>query len=232
MTPPVEQEADFWKWFFRGTGAGPGWKALVFDVHVPIHVVAAVLLGIYCDKKLSDVAVTALLPLAGVLVGVAFAWATNVQAILQTKEWTSTISRSRYSVSDYVFEYLSAILVIMSTIGIWGLAALGIFDKLLPAGPNPPFPVSYRIIAGVVYFLTSGSMHLCWKVVSAAQIKLVSALRLGELRGEFEGKRQEVLEKLHAAKAEKEREEMLQRQREEAEAQEQKDRPSIYLGRG
>src|ERR1041385_6003812 len=71
----------YWVWLCRGSGGGAGLRPIL-GRWFPIHIGIGSLLAVLVPKPLDAVASTILLPLAGVLIGLAFAWAGNAQALL------------------------------------------------------------------------------------------------------------------------------------------------------
>jgi len=194
----IDRRANYWLWFWRGTSGSPGWQSLILEWWVIPHLVIGVGLAWACaDAKLKETATSALLPLAGVLISITFAWATNVQSILQSREWVSIHEDG--GVEDTVFEYLNSILLMIITIALWGICALGLFDRLLVKGQAPP--LSYQAISALVYFATSYSIHHCWKVVSMAQMKLVAVLLLGASSRDVEERSKGVVVRLAERRA-------------------------------
>ncbi len=157
---------SFWKWFVRGTGNGPGIKRF-FDswlllVHMPVAIVLSCLLPI----SLREAATSLLLPVAGVLIGLSFAWGGNAQALLQTEEVEDVAAFKDGGFGDYVYTFQAAILVILITLSLWAIAGLGFFDLVWPTSHQK---VLYNIIAFFLFMLSSITLRECWHVVLGAQ---------------------------------------------------------------
>ena len=64
---------EFWKWLFCGLNDRPGFLQLI-DWWFPFHVVIGLVLAKVVDMSLHEAAQTFLLPLAGIFIGLSFAW--------------------------------------------------------------------------------------------------------------------------------------------------------------
>lgn len=155
----------FWKWFLRGDKARPGWLKL-FDRWLVLHIVVGWALGRWINTPLMEAGQTVLLPLAGVLVGLSFAWAGNAQALLQSAEIEAVAKHNPGGLKDYVYTFQTSVLILLATIVVWGLAALGLADVLWPGASQ----LGARMLAAqVLYGLTSLTLRECWQVVMASQ---------------------------------------------------------------
>jgi hypothetical protein len=168
----------FWRWFFRGTrGKPPGWRKFLdrwLGVHAVIGVAAAMLLPV----TLSEAAKSVLLPLAGILVGMSFAWVGSAQAIVQTVEIEKLADAQGGGIENYVFTFQSAILAILVTLCLWGLAGLGVFDQPCP-WPCPAW--LYPAARGLLFFIASLTLRECWQVVMGAQMLLLAQRKIAKL---------------------------------------------------
>src|SRR5690606_18633894 len=71
----------------------------------------------------------------------------------------------------YVFTFQSAILSILVTLVLWGLAGLGLFDQPCPwQCPQ----VLYPAMRGILFFLASLTLRECWHVILGAQWMLLA----------------------------------------------------------
>jgi hypothetical protein len=161
---------SYWHWFHKGTGGRPGWLRLI-DRWFGLHLIIGGVLSWAIPKSLEVAAGSILLPLAGVLVGLAFAWAGNAQALLQTDEITKLANKVPGGLREYAFTYQTAILSLLTTITLWGLAGLGLFDSTHPLFTIPRF--LYWAMGTLLYSLSSFSLRECWHVVVGAQIMLL-----------------------------------------------------------
>jgi hypothetical protein len=158
----------YWRWFFRGTGAGAG-LARFADRWLVVHVAIGVSLAWINSIVLKDAANSVLLPLAGVFVGLCFAWGGNAQALLQTEELEQVGERHPGGFIEYLFVYQTAILVVLVTLVLWGFAGLALFDNLWPIDSRG---LAYRVVRGVLFFFASLTVRECWHVVLGAQSML------------------------------------------------------------
>ena len=159
----------FWKWFARGSGDRPGWRRIV-NVWIIAHAIIGVLLALAVPIDLQSAASAVLLPLAGVLVGLSFAWAGNAQALLQTEQIEKLSERHPGGFVEYVYIYSLAIFCILLTLGVWTVAGLKVFDGLWP---TPAHYKSYLAVKILLFSLSSITVRECWHVVLAAQWMLL-----------------------------------------------------------
>jgi len=161
---------NFWRWFFRGSGGKPGYRRLA-DRWLIIHLAIGVVLAVFVQVDIHTAANTVLLPLAGILVGLSFAWAGNAQGLMQTSEIEDLAEHHEGGFLEYVFVYQTAILVILLTMVLWGLTGLRVFDIPLPAPWNK---VGAFILKTSLFSLSSMTLRECWHVVMGAQWMLLA----------------------------------------------------------
>jgi hypothetical protein len=165
----TSSDFSFWYWFLKGGEERPGWLRLL-DRWLALHALIGVGLGLVVKKRIGDVGEGALLPLAGVLVGLSFAWSGNALALLQTPEIERVARHQRGGLRDYVYTFQLSILVLLVTICAWGIASLGVFEITWPGTANVP---AYRSVASLMYGLTSLAIRECWQVVMGGQWLLI-----------------------------------------------------------
>lgn len=170
MRKDRSRTVDFWDWFRYGTGGKPGYVRLFFDKWWLLHLVLGATIAFLISKNLPDAAATILVPLAGVFIGLAFAWAGNAQALLQTDEMVLVARHKRGGLRDYVFTFQAAVFALLVTLTAWGLAGLGVFDTLLLGKHHPD---AYRLVSVILFALSSFSIRECWHVVLGAQIMIL-----------------------------------------------------------
>lgn len=162
--------SGFWEWFLTRRWGDPG-IAKFRDRWLFIHLAIGILLAWAVPSSLADAARTVLLPLASVFVGLSFAWAGNAHALLQTTEIEKFSDKHPAGVRNYVFTFLAAILTILVTLVLWGLAGLGLFDKRWPTVNNPQL---YFAAGTLLYGFASLTLRECWQVVNGAQLLLIT----------------------------------------------------------
>jgi hypothetical protein len=151
----------FWTWFFFGLQSSSG-LAKLLNRWIFLHALAGISLAYLVQKPLTDVATTFLLPLAGILVGLSFAWAGNAQAMLQTEELEKLSKQLPDGIETYLYTFQEAILIILVTMTLWGLAALGLF-------------CAFETLAKVIlFFLASLALRECWHVVLGSQVMILA----------------------------------------------------------
>ncbi|MFN0149674.1 MAG: hypothetical protein ACKVU1_03055 [bacterium] len=161
---------NYWHWFFRGTSGEPGYRKFV-NRWLLFHAVVGAALFFLVPISLKDAANTVLLPLTGVFIGLSFAWAGNALTLLQSEEIEHLAEHRVGDLKEYVFTYQSAILAILVTLSVWGIAGLGVIDS--------PSPIRwahrlYPAVAVALYGLASLTLRECWHVVLFSQLLLLA----------------------------------------------------------
>ncbi len=162
--------SGFWQWFLTWRWDVPGIFKF-WDRWLIVHLAIGLILAWIVPVPLVEASKTVLLPLASVLVGLSFAWAGNAQALLQTTEIEKFAGEHAGGIRNYVFTFLTAILAILVTVVVWGVAGLGIFDRLWPTSLHPKL---YFAVATILYAGASITLRECWQVVIGAQLLLLT----------------------------------------------------------
>lgn len=170
---------SYWSWLFHGSGAGPG-AFRYLDRWVFFHLGVGVLLAWIVPTSLQEAAKGLLLPVAGIFIGLSFAWGGNAQALLEAPEIRDLVEKHVGGFEEYVYTFQSAILFLLLTLVLWALAGLGIFDKVWPGSD---LCYAYFVTGTVLYFLASLSVRECWHVVLGAQWFLLARHRIRSHRG-------------------------------------------------
>ncbi len=165
---------DFWQWFFRGSGAGPGIRRFI-DRWLALHLVIGALFAWLLPGTLEKAGTGLLLPLAGILIGLSFAWGGNAQAILQTPAIRQLSKHREGGFVEYLYTFQAAILLILVSLSLWAVAGLGIFDSVWPTRQNANW---YRATTGFLFFFASMTLRECWQVVAGAQSLLLVRFNL------------------------------------------------------
>ncbi len=159
---------QFWGWLFLGLNDRAGYRQFM-DRWLIVHVLAGVGVAAVVKMPMHEAAQTILLPLAGIFIGLSFAWAGNAQALLQQNEMEEIARHHRDGLQSYIYTFQLAILVILVTLVVWGLAGLKVFDTpYLQQTPTQLFVESF------LYFMASLTLRECWHVVLASQIMILS----------------------------------------------------------
>lgn len=178
---------NFWKWFFQGNTAPnskyfeqsttkrPGILAY-WDWWLVFHVIVGIFLMLVVPIKISEAAKSILLPLAGIFIGLTFAWGGNAVSLMQSEEIDELANYRPGGLKQYVFKFQAAILFLLVTIIAWGLAGLNVFEPLYS---KFQLNIAYNTIEASLYFLISLALRDCWHVVMGAQsmILLRSAMK-------------------------------------------------------
>lgn len=160
---------SFWRWLIRGTGSGPGLRRFL-DRWLIIHLVVGVAMTFLLPIPIRDAATSLLLPLAGIFIGLSFAWGGNAQALLQTDEIEGIAEHNEGGYEEYIYTFQAAILLILLTLVLWGLAGVGIFDLVWPADADS---WAYKAVVGTLFLFFSFTLRECWHVVLGAQTMLL-----------------------------------------------------------
>ena len=164
----------FWSWLVKGTGNGPGIKRFM-DWWIVFHISVGGILAYLLPISLKDAATSLLLPVAGIFIGLSFAWGGNAQALLQSAEIESVSTFKEGGFEDYVYAFQAAILLILVTLVLWGIAGLGLYDSVWPICQDG---LIYKAIAGILFFFSSMTIRECWHVVLGAQSLLLVRFRV------------------------------------------------------
>lgn len=171
---------NFWRWLFMGAGGAPGVRLLFWNPWTIVHFAIGLGLCKLVDLPVHEVAQLFLLPLAGIFIGLSFAWAGNAQALLMEREIELIAEFHPDGIQTYVYTFQLAILVILVTLIAWGLAALQIFDFV-------------QWIADAVevtlYFLASLTVRECWHVVLGSQLLILARRTIRSRRESNEDRR-------------------------------------------
>ncbi|MBW1731828.1 MAG: hypothetical protein JRH08_11860 [Deltaproteobacteria bacterium] len=164
----------FWKWFLKGSGGKPGYKRVV-NRWIFVHFLIGILIAALVKVDLSTCANAVLLPLVGILIGLSFAWVGNAQALMQTSEIERLGDYHEGGFIEYVYAYQTAILTILATLVIWGLAGLHVFDQRWPTSHSAAV---YFVVKTILFLLASLTLRTCWNVVLGAQWMLLTQKRI------------------------------------------------------
>lgn len=176
----------FWGWLFRGTSGKAGYHHLLQSWLVLDVLFGAAMTWIN-PLNLQETARIFLVPFAGIFVGISVGWAGHAHTVLRTDELEEIANYVDGGMEGIVWEFQLAILALLVTIVLWGLAGLGIFDPAWRAS-------AYVGISFLLYTGSSLSVRVCWNVVGNAQRLLVTRTRMrkerrGKLRTTPQGRR-------------------------------------------
>lgn len=169
-----EFSISFWRWLARGSGGRPGFRR-VLNRWLFLHVMVGLSLASLVKVDLSLAANSVLLPLAGILIGLCFAWAGNAQVLLQADEIEEMAQFHEGGFEEYVFTYQLAIFVILVTLVAWALAGFGTFDRLWNATQHPRM---YFALKSILFALSSLTLRECWHIVLGAQWLLLARRKM------------------------------------------------------
>lgn len=163
---------NYWRWLFIGDKGKPGIYKF-WDRWIIAHLLAGITLAWLLPISMKEAASAFLLPLASIFIGLAFAWGGNAQALLQTEEIEELSGYHEGGIENYVYTYQTAILVILVTLVLWGLAGVGIYDSLLADYPQVSFAVKIFL-----FFMASLTLRECWHVVLGSQFLLIARKKI------------------------------------------------------
>lgn len=159
---------DYWHWFLFGSGDKPGYRR-VLNKWIIVHFIIGISLSLLVQITLESSANTILFPLAGIFVALTFAWAGHTM-LMQSREIEELTRYHPGGFAEYVFVYQTAILVILVTLVLWGLAGLKIFDLVWPTSNNK---ILYFTVKGILFALSSMTLRECWHMFMGAQWMLL-----------------------------------------------------------
>lgn len=160
----------YWGWLLKGSGGKPGWCRFL-DRWLLLHIAVGLGLAWAVPQTLAQCSNAVLLPLAGIIIGLAFAWAGNAQALMQTSEMEDVADHHDGGFEEYVYVYQTAILVILITLVAWSLAGMSVFDE---RWPTPSRRIGYFTIKACLLSFSSIALRECWHVVLGAQWMLLT----------------------------------------------------------
>ncbi len=166
---------NFWKWFFKGScelgsevqgvKSRPGIFSYL-DGWLIFHIAVGFVLMVLVPIQINEAATSILLPLAGIFIGLTFAWGGNAVSLMQSEEMNKIADYQDGGLQVYAFKFQSAILVLLITMVIWGLAGLKVFESLYKENS---INILYSLVEFILYFLMSLTIRDCWHVVMGAQ---------------------------------------------------------------
>lgn len=178
----------FWTWFFRGDAQeypidpakGPLTKQTAgirsyFDKWLLFHIAIGFLMTVIVPMRISEAARSILLPLAGIFIGLTFAWGGNAVTLMQSDEINILADYKPGGLREYVFKFQAAILVLLFTMILWGLAGLEVFEGLYC---HSRINISYKAVKALLFLFVSLSIRDCWHVVMGAQAMILYKRRI------------------------------------------------------
>lgn len=169
---------SYWHWFIAGSGGRPGWQRFL-DKWAIVHLLLGITLAWLVPVNLSIAAQSVLIPLAGIFIGMSFAWVGNVQALIQSPEIELLIEKSEEGFESYIYTFQSAVLVLLLTLVLWGIAGLNVFDRqCFWSCPH----WTYDLTEAGLFALASVTIRECWHVVLGAHLLLVAQRKIKRLQ--------------------------------------------------
>lgn len=165
-----KSDYSYWRWFLWPRCGKSGIRKLG-DGWLLLHALIGVILGLLVTDSMEKVANSVLLPMVGLLIGLTFAWGGNAFAVLQSREIARMSKHREGGLRTYVFTYQTAILSVLTSLVLWGIAGLGIFDQ---RWPTPARQMVYLAMKIVLFAMLSFSVRECWHVVLGSQWLLLA----------------------------------------------------------
>ncbi|WBQ11219.1 hypothetical protein L2D01_05405 [Hyphomonadaceae bacterium ML37] len=160
----------FWRWLFCGLESKRPGIFQLFDAWLVFHILIAILIQATITIPIEDAASKVLLPLASIFIGLSFAWAGNAQALMQEKEIVDLAEKHPDGLETYLYTFQLAILIILFTLIIWGLAGL----EFLKLADHHNIPYVRNVIEVALIFFASMTIRECWHVVLGSQLMILS----------------------------------------------------------
>lgn len=156
---------NFWRWLVRGREGASGIRLLFWNPWTCLHFAVGFAMAELVVFPIHEAAQIFLFPLAGIFIGLSFAWAGNAQALLMEKEIEQLAEFHPDGIHTYVYTYQLAILVLLVTLVMWGLAALKVFETVTG---------QMYVVEATLYFLASLTVRECWHVVMGSQLLILA----------------------------------------------------------
>lgn len=169
---------EFGSWLFRGDAQGnsghrskPG-LLYVFTKYVWIHTGVGIAFALDQTLSLTTASQSVLLPVTGSLLGFAFAWGANGQSLLQTKEIQEIQRYGSQGLKIILYKYQLAFLCVLTTVVLWGLAGLGVTDRLVStlSCSRAAMDLAKAIIRGIYFAQLSQSIEAMWGILTIPQV--------------------------------------------------------------
>jgi hypothetical protein len=168
---------EFGSWLFRGDAAGsstpktkPG-LLYIFTKYAWIHAGVGIAFALDQTLNLATASQSVLLPVTGSLLGFAFAWGANGQSLLQTKEIQEIQRYGSQGLKIILYKYQLAFLCVLTTVILWGLAGLGVPDRLVSgmSCSRAAMDLAKAIIRGIYFAQLSQSIEAMWGILTIPQ---------------------------------------------------------------
>ena len=156
----MDDTIRYWSWFFK-----IACKRLIVSTWFLLHLFVGLVLSLAIKVDMQTAASTVLLPLAGILVGLTFAWAGNAQGLMQTKEISELARRHPNGLAEYIYTYQTSILMMLITTSMWALIGMKVFEHIRSYIPYYYFGL---LLKTLVFAMTSLTLRECWRVVCGA----------------------------------------------------------------
>lgn len=161
---------SYWIWFIKGSGGKAGYRRII-NRWMFFHIFVGYSLTYLVRIDLTSCANTVILPLAAIFVGLSFAWVGNAQALLQSERMELIYKHHKGGFIEYAFTFQTAILALLISLVLWGMAGLQVFDR---TWPTTGCPNSYNLIKFILFTNSSIALRECWHVVLAVQWMLIT----------------------------------------------------------
>jgi hypothetical protein len=154
---------SYWRWLFFGSQHDKSVKAGILrlcDRWILLHLLVGVILYLNATEKFIDVAKSVVLPLVAALIGMTFAWAGNLNSILNSNEIQELASFKEGGFEEYVFIFQTSLLLVLTSASLWFGAAIGLFTSelskyMLYCLLSATIRESWHFVLGVHYLLIS-----------------------------------------------------------------------------
>ena len=169
---------EFWRWLTRGLNNRSGLYQL-WDFWLVAHIMIGVGVAIAVEVPMHEAARVFLLPLVAIFVGLSFAWVGSAQALLQEPEIEALAEYHSDGICTYVYTFQLAILIILVTLVMWGLAGLRVFDNSLMCREEVQISIE-----STLYFFASLTLRECWHVVIGSQELILIRHKIREINNQ------------------------------------------------
>jgi F0F1-type ATP synthase membrane subunit c/vacuolar-type H+-ATPase subunit K len=135
-----------------------------------VHAIIGFLFALVFREDLSERARSVILPLAGVLVGLTFAWSATAIGIISSKEFRRIMENSRTGIRGTANYFQLAILVVLASTILWSIAGLGPYKTF----PFISLKVAKLATSTFLFAFTSFAVTECWSAINLTRLTLLS----------------------------------------------------------
>lgn len=151
---------SFWTWLAGKDCDGDRGISNVLNVWLPLHALIALLLSLNASASATDIARSAALPGAAILIGLAFGWAGRSASLLQDKNFSQFLIEYGPSPEGYVYSFQLAVLIVIIFIANALVLLTGGLDVTLGSTARDEFMNRWSL-----FFFGSLALRETWGII-------------------------------------------------------------------